>query len=142
MRAPFASILVILALLLSPLPALADPNPADATAIHSVITSQLDAFRRDDADGAFAFASPHIQSLFGTPGNFLAMVHNSYQPVYRPRSVDFTLLSEEDGETVQLVELIGPDGLAYTARYTMEREPDGTWRIDGCALIESKRVGA
>ena len=78
----------------------------------------------------------------GNPGTFIAMVQKGYPAVYRPRSVDFTALSEEDGEIVQLAELIGPDGLAYTARYTMEHEADGSWRISGCSLLESRRLGA
>ena len=134
--------LAVLTALLGPVPAFADPSPADAAAIHTVITSQIDAFRRDDADGAFAFAAPSIQGMFGSPGTFIAMVQKGYPPVYRPRSVDFTALTDEDGEIVQLAELIGPDGLAYTARYTMEHEADGSWRISGCSLLESRRLGA
>ncbi len=133
--------LVLLACLLGPLRALAVPGPADEAAIHTVITSQLEAFRRDDADGAFAFAAPNIQGMFGNPANFLAMVQRGYPPVYRPRSVDFGALSEHDGEIVQLVELTGPDAVAYTARYTMEHEADGSWRIGGCQLLESRRLG-
>ena len=141
MRARLAILAILVCLAGAPL-ARAEPSPADAAAIHTVIASQLDAFRRDDADGAFAYAAPNIQSLFGDPGTFLAMVQKAYQPVYRPRSVDFTTLSDDTGEVVQLVELIGPDGLAYTARYTMEREADGSWRISGCSLLESRRLGA
>ena len=134
--------LALLACLAGPLPALAAIGPADEAAIHTVIASQIDAFRRDDADGAYAFAAPSIQGMLGGPANFLAMVQRGYRPVYRPRSVDFTTLSEQDGQTVQLVELIGPDSLAYTARYTMEHEADGSWRISGCQLLESHRAGA
>ncbi len=141
MRATLAALAVI-AGLLGPAGAFAAPSAAEEAAIHTVITGQIDAFRRDDAAGAFAFAAPGIQGMFGSPGTFLQMVQHGYPPVYRPRSVDFTSLTEEDGAIVQLVELIGPDGLAYTARYTMEREPDGTWRISSCQLLESRRLGA
>ena len=37
-------------------------------AIEDVISSQIDAFLRDDFATAFTFASPNIQRLFGTPG--------------------------------------------------------------------------
>ena len=139
MRALLATLTVMASLIQ---PAAAQPSPADEAAIHSTISGQLDAFRRDDADGAFAFAAPAIQGMFGTASNFLAMVQQGYRPVYRPRSTDFTTLTDENGEIVQLVELIGPDGLAYTARYTMEHEADGSWRISGCQLLESRRLGA
>ena len=136
------TIIALLACLLGPLPALADPSASDQAAIHDVISRQIQAFQHDDADGAYALAAPHIQTLFGSAGSFLAMVQHGYQPVYRPRSVDFTSLAEEDGAIVQRVELIGPDGLAYTARYTMEQEADGSWRISACELLESHRLGA
>jgi hypothetical protein len=141
MRAQLA-VIALLACLLGPLPALAaSPSQADEAAIHATITRQLDAFRHDDADGAFALAAPTIQGLFGSAGNFLAMVQRGYPPVYRPRSYDFASLTTEDGDIVQMVELIGPDGLAYTARYTMEHEADGSWRISACQLLESRRLG-
>ena len=141
MRAPIA-IIALLACLLGALPAsAAPPTDADEAAIHTVISGQLEAFRRDDAAGAYAFAAPSIKGIFSSPANFLAMVQRGYPPVYRPRSVDFTSLREVDGAMVQDVELTGPDGLAYTARYTMEQEADGSWRISACQLLESHRVG-
>ena len=111
----------------------------DRAAIRDVITRQLDAFQRDDARRAFSFAAPNIQSLFVTPERFLDMVRQAYPAVHRPRSVDFTRLTDSDG-VVQEVELVGPDGTAQTALYTMERGPDG-WRITGCTLIRSARTG-
>ena len=110
--------------------------------IEQAIRSQIGAFGRDDASGAFAFAAPSTQERFGNADMFLEAVRRRYQPVYRPHGVDFTTLSAKDGAIVQTVELIGPDGNAYTALYTMEREADGTWRIVACQLLPSERVGA
>jgi hypothetical protein len=31
--------------------------------------------------------------------------------------------------------VVGPDGLSYLAYYTMERQADGSWRINGCYLV-------
>ncbi len=120
----------------------ARPVPAsDAAAIHSVINRQIEAFGRDDAAAAFKLASPSIQGEFGSADQFLDMVRRSYPPVYRPRSVEFAALGEVDGDVVQNVELIGPDGLAYTARYTMEKQADGSWRVSACELLQSRRLG-
>jgi len=116
-------------------------SDSDRSAVQGVIRQQLDAFRRDDAPGAFALASPGIQQMMIDPDHFLAIVRHAYQPVYAPRAVEFTTLSDDTGAVVQMVELIGPDGMAYTAVYSMEREDDGTWRISGCVLLESKRTG-
>jgi hypothetical protein len=118
--------------------------PADVAAqaaIHAVIGQQIEAFRHDDAPGAYALASPHIQALFGSADGFMAMVKRAYQPVYRPQSVTFGALATEDGKLTQTVQLVGPDGRAAEAHYTMEREPDGSWRIDGCTLTLGDYVG-
>ena len=111
---------------------------ADHTAIRTVIERQLEAFRQDDADAAFAFASPMIQAKFGTPEVFLNMVKTSYQPVYRPRYVAFRDLHMVQGVPTQPVFLIGPDGVPVTAMYMMQKQPDGVWKIDGCYLNASK----
>ena len=109
-------------------------SPADHQAIERVITSQLDAFTRDAADAAFSLASPNIQSLFGDAPPFMAMVQQAYPLVYRPRSFTFEQLVTVDDRIIQHVLIIGPDGAPALALYSMEREPDGTWRIDGCTL--------
>jgi ketosteroid isomerase-like protein len=135
-----------LACLAAASPAFADDeaalSAADSAGVQQTILGQIDAFRHDDAPGAFAFAAPGTQQRFGDPNVFLDMVRNAYQPVYNPHGIDFTKLSMQDGAIVQSVELIGPDGAAYTALYTMEREADGSWRIIACMLVPSQRVGA
>jgi hypothetical protein len=124
-------------------PAGAEPaaDPAAEAAIHAVIGRQIEAFRHDDAAGAYAMASPHIQALFGSAEGFLAMVKRAYAPVYRPQSVTFGALTRLDGHPTQIVQLVGPDGRGAEAQYTMEQEPDGSWRIDGCALTVGDYVG-
>jgi hypothetical protein len=135
------ALVVTLAALAVGTPARADEggplSAADRNAIRSVIEAQLAAFRADDGATAFGFASPSIQRQFGNPATFLAMVKSSYLPVYRPREVQFRRLIEHDGEPVQLVLLVGPDFAVVTAYYIMQRQADGTWRINGCVLREA-----
>lgn len=108
----------------------------DRKAIRAVIVRQLEAFRRDDAVSAFAYASPEIQAKYGTPGNFMMAVKAFYEPVYRPRRTGgFTNLYVLDGYLTQPVLLIGPDGDYVVALYTMQRQTDGDWKILGCSLI-------
>jgi ketosteroid isomerase-like protein len=116
-------------------------STAERAAIRTVIEGQIDAFRRDDAAGAFSFASPTIRRQFGTAETFLQMVRRGYRPVYRPREVEFQgLEAAEDGDgLVQRVLLIGPDGQPVEALYMMQRQPDGSWRINGCILTESNQ---
>lgn len=117
-------------------------SAADHDGIQQTIRGQMDAFQRDDASGAFGYAAPRTQQRFGNANTFLDMVRTGYPPVYHPRAVDFTKLAQQDGAIIQSVELVGPDGAAYTALYTMEREPDGSWRIIACTLVPSQRTGA
>jgi hypothetical protein len=109
-------------------------SPADRTAIQSVISGQIDAFRLDDAHAAFAAASPGIQSKFLNAEIFMGMVAGGYAPVYRPRSFAFGPLAATGGGPLQRVFVVGPDGQAYIADYLMEREGDGSWRIDGVSI--------
>ena len=63
--------------------------PADAAAIQQVIQGQMNAFKVDDWNAAFAYAAPSIQTKFQSPQVFSQMVTQAYQPVYRPRGVEF-----------------------------------------------------
>ena len=116
-------------------------SPAgEAVEIRRVIEGQLAALRRDDGEGAFAFASPGIRAMFGDAATFLRMVRTGYPPVYRPREVEFRSLGVEDGRLTQRVLLVGPDGVPVVARYYMEQQPDGSWRIGGCVLEQAPDV--
>ena len=131
------------ALLLAPaVPRAEDVGAADAAAIKQVIADQLAAFQRDDAAGAYAFASPGIKTMFPTPDVFMGMVKQGYMPVYRPQKVEFLGLGTETGVIVQEVYLVGPDGQPVVARYTMERQPDGSWKISGCTLTRTPDLSA
>lgn len=110
------------------------PNPTDAAEIRRVIEGQLSAFRADNAPQAFSYASPAIQSIFKNADAFLSMVRAGYQPVYRPQEVEFRDLVPVEGRWTQRVLVVGPDGVPVVAQYVMERQPDGTWRIDGCVF--------
>ncbi|AVH67858.1 MULTISPECIES: DUF4864 domain-containing protein [unclassified Nostoc] len=114
----------------------------DAITIRSLIEHQLAAFKKDDGEGAFAFASPGIQAQFGTPENFMQMVKIGYPTVYRPRSVFFEKITAIQGNITQPVLLLSPNGVPLRALYFMEKQPDNTWKINGCFLvsIEGKEI--
>ncbi len=113
-----------------------DVNAADRAAITAAIRAQLDAFRRNDAAGAFRQAAPAIQTMFGTPDSFMAMVKGAYSPVYRAKNVEFGLLTMVEGVPVQRVRMDGTEGRRVLALYSMEPMPEGGWRIAGCVLVE------
>ncbi|HEX3497813.1 MAG TPA: DUF4864 domain-containing protein [Stellaceae bacterium] len=112
---------------------------ADRAAIRAVIEEQLAAFQRDDESAVFRLASPTIQEQFQSSGNFMRMVRSGYQVVYRPRDVQFGEIETVDGNIIQRVELVGPDGVPALAHYVMQRQPDGSWRINGCFLTASEQ---
>ncbi len=124
-------LLALFAGLLAAAPAAAEP----AGAIRTVIEGQLDAFQRDAGGEAFSYASPDIRRKFGTPETFMRMVRSGYPQVYRPQAVQFEgLRPDGEGRAVQEVFFVGPDGGGSLALYFMERQPDGTWKIDGVQI--------
>lgn len=130
-------ILAILVLVFGlPLAANAE-DPAASTQFQRIIARQLEAFRSGDGALAYSFAAPSIRQIFPTPEAFMAMVKRGYMPVYRAQSYKFgETVTEGQGSPGQRVTLIGPDGKTYEALYSMERQPDGTWLINGCTLLE------
>ena len=146
MTAPLALArrLLLLAALILPIGAAADEAlaPADANAIQAVIQNQMAAFKVDDWNTAFGFATPVLQQKFQSPEVFSQMVTGAYQPVYRPQAVEFRALKPSEFGPTQEVFVVGPDGLGYIAYYTMEKQADGTWRISGCYLLRAKDESA
>jgi hypothetical protein len=127
--------LVLVGILLGlAMPAAAQVSPSDQEAIRDVIQKQVEAFRRDDGDTAFGYASPAIRGMFGTPDVFMDMVRQGYRPVYRPRVFEFREIVTLHGMVTQKVHVVGPDGRPVTAFYPMTQLPDGSWRIEGCYL--------
>lgn len=116
----------------------AQTTETDKAEFKRIITSQIEAFRRDDAAAAYAHAAPTIKGIFGTPARFIEMVKKGYRPVYRPRDFSFGPVTTENGRPTQHVDIIGPEGAAWIAKYTMQRQADGTWRISGVILLKPK----
>jgi hypothetical protein len=106
----------------------------DQAAIRTTIERQLAAFQRDDGTTAFAYAAPSIKEKFGTPDNFMNMVRTGYDPVYRPREVEFRDIVALDGAPTQEVLVVDRSGIGYIAYYQMQQQPDGRWLIEGCVL--------
>jgi len=112
----------------------------DAAEIRAVIHRQIDAFRRDDARSAFALVSPGVQQEFGTPERFLDTVRTSYRAVYRPASVSFLELVVMGADVVQQVQVTDNAGSVWVAYYAMQKQKDGSWRTNGCHLVQPTRT--
>lgn len=113
-------------------------SSAEENAIRLVIVAQLNAFADDDADSAFATATPTVRAAIGEAARFLSMVRGAYPMVYRPAVVDFLKPEEESGEVMQLVQLRDNHDKSWLVTFALERQPDGSWRISGCQVAENK----
>jgi hypothetical protein len=109
----------------------------DIAAAQGVIRSQEQAFGRDDAAAAYSYAAPAIRDIFPQADIFMSMVRNSYAPVYRHKSFEFGEARMSDGTIAQRVNIIDANGEAWEALYTLEAQPDGTFRITGCSLLKA-----
>jgi len=109
----------------------------DVAAAQSVIRSQEQAFSRDDPAAAYSHAAPAIQGVFPDAETFMAMVRNSYAPVYRHKSFEFGEARVADGKIAQRVHILDVDGVPWEAMYTLELQPDGSLKITGCVLLKA-----
>ena len=110
---------------------------AEWKAIEAVIREQLAAMKAGDGAKAFAHAAPAIRQQFGTPENFLAMVRGGYGALIAARYTEFLEGAVVEGNVVQPLRLIAPDNTVQVALYTMQKQPDGRWKIAGCVLAPS-----
>jgi Domain of unknown function (DUF4864) len=131
--------LAALMLLLGAVAALSTARAADADQqARALIQRQLDAFARDDAAGAYALASPGIKSIFTDSAIFMEMVRTQYAPVYHHRSAAFGAFLANGDEASQDLTIVDDNNEVWTAIYKLARQPDGSWLINGCLLINSK----
>ena len=123
------------------LPAVAQPaiTADDLAEIRGVIHRQIEAFRRDDAQEAFRLVSPSVRETFGTPERFLDVVRASYSPMVRPTAVVFLGLTVIGDDAVQRVRITDRGGALWLAYYAMQRQKDGSWRTNGCHLVQPSK---
>jgi len=124
-------IILGVALVLLPLcaPAWAQADKSDAKVAAEPVVKQLEAFRRDDYDTAFTFASAEIQAQFDRQ-SFEVMVRRGYPEIARSTSaaVVKTELAPH-GAAYVTVKIRGANGQSIEALYELVWQ-DG-WRING-----------
>lgn len=127
-------VMVLSLLLLNPGAARADGEGE----YQRIISEQLSAFLADDGTRAYSYAAPSIKAIFPSPEIFMSMVKKGYPQVYRPRSYKFAEAGTDPaGRPTQSVTIVDGNGKVWTAVYTMERQPDGTWKIAGCSIVQA-----
>lgn len=128
-----AALLVAISVIFGSVLACAD----DVTAAQGVVRAQEQAFARDDAAGAYSHAAPAIREIFPAPDIFMSMVQSGYAPVYRHKSFEFGESKIEGSSIAQRVHIIDANGEAWEALYTLEQQPDGSYKITGCTLLKA-----
>ena len=122
-------ILLGLALALLPLCAWAQAEKESAKAAAEPVVKQLEAFRRDDYDTAYTFASEEIRAQFDRRG-FEVMVRRGYPEIARSTfAVVMKIDLEPDGSAYVTVKIRGVNGQSIEALYEMVWQ--GAWRING-----------
>jgi hypothetical protein len=128
---------LVVCLLFLQVPGLKAQDPVAAA--QAVIAGQITALTRGDADAAYAFASPAIQSLYPDKGVFLAMVKKEYEPVYRAGTYAFGRSKTiGSGEAVlQEVLVSSKEGADWMAIYEMRLMEDGSYKVNGVRMIRN-----
>ena len=129
---------LLLALTLLTPSAIAQNSASANPDFQSIINQQLQAIAKDDAVTAYTQAAPNVQRIFPSPEIFMGMVKGGYAPIYRNKQYNFSESGQdESGRPYQKVEILGADGVRYTAIYFMERQADGTWKISGVVMAKN-----
>ena len=137
-RTTLHAVLLAAALAVTAAPAMAEElDKGTADSLQGIITQQLDAFAKGDEDKAASFASPGIQQRFPGGKDFMAMVHQSYEALVKPRSTRFDKAGSTALGPMQSVALVDKDGTSWMAVYTFE-QVDGQWKINGCVLVKQE----
>ena len=108
---------------------------AQQAEIEGTISSQIEAFKSDDFEQAFTYATPNLQRLFQSPANFQRMVTHGYPMVSRPAEVQYLELQERAGDQFQKVRITDQKGMIHLLLYRMQQTEAG-WRIGGVQILK------
>src|SRR5579872_312154 len=108
----------------------------------AVIQRQLDAFKQNDADGAFAQATPGLKETYSDPRRFMESVRSGDTPFFKRRMIEYHDFVASGDDAAQSVVLIDDDSSVWTVVYKLARQPDGSWLIDGVILVKSDALDA
>ena len=114
---------------------------AEDSKLQNVISAQIEAFKIDDVETDFTFASPKIQMMFGSPEKFGKMVQNGYPMVWSPADVTFLQQKTDGGAVFQEMRFFDADGIGHSFVYEMI-DVSGTWKINGVYKIKANDLSA
>ena len=85
-------------------------------------------------------ATSEKRMQIGSADNFLQLIKEQYNPIYRHQRVIFSRPEVIDGDAIQIVRVTDSDSRVWLAIFWMQQEEDSSWKIDGCQLLETTSV--
>ena len=104
--------------------------------VHHTISSQIEAFKKNDVKEAYTFAAPNIQAQFPNPDSFGLMVRNGYPIIWKPKSFKFVKFKDLGNKCIQRVLFKSYGGSLETYDYILEKS-NNLWKIAGVLTIKS-----
>ncbi len=110
--------------------------------IRAAIRGQILALSKRDATRAFSYLAPVTQGYFADPAAFLRTLMAQLQPLASVAGFAFSDTEREATDAIQHVLFADQKGLEWLARFTMERQPDGSWGIKSCKVepVQGNRI--
>ncbi len=108
----------------------AQTDDAAIRAATDLVMRQLEAFRRDDFEAAYALASREIRKIFDRAG-FERMVRSGYPEIAQSVAADVEASRQTgDGQVYLRLRIRGANGRSIEAVYEMVRE-GREWKVNG-----------
>lgn len=114
----------------------------DEENIQFVITKQIKAFKSNNFQLAYSFASNYIKKIFPSSKIFEQMIVKSYPMINNPKKFEFVSLRYHSGSLFQRVLFLDKNDKIYYFDYQMVKGLEDNWLINGVyrILIEEQEV--
>jgi hypothetical protein len=106
----------------------------EITGIRDAIRGQIMALAERDAQRAWSYLAPSTKDYFDQPAIFLRILTAQMKPLAGTSQYAFSAMDREATDAIQDVVLTDPQGREWLARFTLERQPDGSWGIKTCKV--------
>ena len=116
----------------------AQAEPTRNVDIEKVIDQQIEAFKANDFEAAFEFATPGIQQRFGSPEKFGFAVIHGYPMVWRPSDIQYIGVDLYATHALQKVMITDNQKTLHLLVYQMVPIDQG-WRIGGVQIVRQPK---
>ena len=108
-------------------------SESDKSLIRQLIEKQLQAFKDNDSEAAFALTSPKIQSKF-TPQDFVRALKREYRAILEPRSIMFRNFTLVENFPALVSMIMDREGNLAKVIFIVQHQQDYSWRVHGYEL--------